>query len=419
MTSPTHEQVERLKFFASVQRPYLSDIIWNLAPVYRDDFPSLSADKWFRLYYGDAVFTQWTRDEQLGVLFSMVYRLSLNHYGRAIQYHAIPNIWQIASALEAHSIVSRDRLTLPNGAIMPWDFGLPDDLPVEQYYDLLLDLAGKKPKKGKKEVPEPSNEQSDEPPSPQDGTAGSCADGQTKPWESPGPAESGEDSQTPPGINEHDAEILRHMTAQKAKGRGDVPLGMMRYCENLLEPKANWKQELRALIRGSVSTPHGWDDYAYNRPARRTPNSGCILPSMIQQRCNIAVVIDTSGSMSQKELEQGVAEVGAILKDLAAGGVTVLSVDAVSHVTKKVFRPEQIVLKGGGGTDMRVGIADALKQQPSPDVIIVVTDGYTPWPDEEPRAKIIAALTQKPSDHMPIWIKQVLIEPDDVGHSYY
>lgn len=417
----SQEKIEFLRFFACVQRPYLSDILWNLTPVRRENFPTFAADQWFRLYYGDEVFTTWTRDEQCGMLFTLVYRLALNHYGRAKQVNAMPNIWQLASALESHSMVSGDRMQLPDGAILPRDFGLPAGWPVEHYYDALMQLAGQKNKKGQ-QVPEPSNDPQEGPPSPQDGTAGSCADGQPKEWEDGKPSGkkdgdsdrdgTGAGNAQAHGVQEHEAEILRQMTANKAKSRGDVPLGMRRYAENLLDPKADWRHELRALIRGSVSTPHGWDDYAYNRPARRSPRSGCILPSMISQAVNIAVVIDTSGSMSTRELEQGVSEVAAILRDLACNGLTVLTVDAVTQVAQKVFRHDQIVLKGGGGTDMRVGIADALKQKPTPDVVIVVTDGETPWPEEEPRAKIVAALTQKPRDHMPLWIKQVIIEPD-------
>ena len=55
---------------------------------------------------------------------------------------------------------------------------------------------------------------------------------------------------------------------------------------------------------------------------------------------------------------------------------------------------------------MRVGIKEALSAKLKPDVIIVITDGYTPWPSQVPkRTKIIAALICRKI--VPSWIKTV------------
>jgi len=40
-------------------------------------------------------------------------------------------------------------------------------------------------------------------------------------------------------------------------------------------------------------------------------------------------------------------------------------------------------LPGGGGTNMIKGIEFAVKQKPIPDSILVLTDGYTPYPNEK------------------------------------
>jgi predicted metal-dependent peptidase len=193
-----------------------------------------------------------------------------------------------------------------------------------------------------------------------------------------------------------------------------VPLGLQRWANELLEPKADWRSELAALVRGSIASVRGNDNLTYHRESRRNPNLGFILPANIGQKVNITVVVDTSGSMCDKELTQALTEIDAILKDLPwCDNLVVLACDAATHAAKTIRRADDVILKGGGGTDMRIGIADALAIYPKPDVIVVITDGWTPWPEKEPNAKIVAALTQKPTDHsLPLYAKMVMVEPD-------
>jgi len=117
--------------------------------------------------------------------------------------------------------------------------------------------------------------------------------------------------------------------------------------------------------------------------------------------------------MSDKQLGQAVAEVGQILKSLGLRqGVTVLSVDAAVHAVRRVFRPEQVRLEGGGGTDMGVGIEAALRLKPRPQAVIVLTDGHTPWPDQPPRnTHVVVGLVGDGS--APPWATTVRIEEED------
>jgi predicted metal-dependent peptidase len=157
----------------------------------------------------------------------------------------------------------------------------------------------------------------------------------------------------------------------------------------------------------------GASDYSYRRPSRRQGQVGdgkVVLPSLRQPAPRVVVVVDTSGSISDTMLSQALAEVRGILE--AAGqreGVRVLAVDAAIQSCRRVFRPEQVELAGGGGTDMRVGLEAATKMRPRPDTIVVITDGYTPWPDEPPRGiRVIVAHLGGGGD-VPEWAKEVKI----------
>lgn len=116
--------------------------------------------------------------------------------------------------------------------------------------------------------------------------------------------------------------------------------------------------------------------------------------------------------MSDQKVAQALAEVGGVLR--ACGlrqGVTVLAVDTQVQTCRRVFRPEQVELRGGGGTDMGAGIEAALRLRPRPQVIVVLTDGETAWPDQPPRgARVVVGVMGKRADLVPTWARVVEIK---------
>ena len=96
-------------------------------------------------------------------------------------------------------------------------------------------------------------------------------------------------------------------------------------------------------------------------------------------------------------LAQVLAEVESLLQRVGLQGanVRVLACDAQVHSVKRVSRASQVELLGGGGTDMGAGIAQALALRPRPTIIVVLTDGFTPWPAEAPRGvKVVVGLLE-------------------------
>jgi len=117
-------------------------------------------------------------------------------------------------------------------------------------------------------------------------------------------------------------------------------------------------------------------------------------PALRRRPPRVCVVVDTSGSVSDAELGGALLEVAAISR--AVGGrrdlVTVVSCDAAAQSAHPLCRAEGITLIGGGGTDLRTGFARALRTRPAPDVVVVLTDGQTPWPDTRPPCRTVVGL---------------------------
>jgi predicted metal-dependent peptidase len=151
-------------------------------------------------------------------------------------------------------------------------------------------------------------------------------------------------------------------------------------------------------------------DYTYQRPARRGhAYHPVILPSLVENRSNIAVIIDTSGSMSERDLSQIVAETMQIIRTAGVGNVTVMTADYDVHWVGKAARAKDIKLIGGGGTDMGRAIEAAERLRPRPEVIVVLTDGETPWPKCAPRARVIVGLTDREGS-APAWARKVYVD---------
>lgn len=239
---------------------------------------------------------------------------------------------------------------------------------------------------------------------------GSGAGGDARPWELP----SGEtaDGSVDPG----DADLVRDAVATEidkhARTRGDVPAGLRRWAGDRLQPVVDWHAELRAVVTAHIGQQSGRRDYSYQRPSRRRA-SGVVLPGMVGHAPpSVAVVIDTSGSMDAGDLARALAETGDLVRRLSRTkqAIRVLSCDASPGTAQTIRDVRQVELVGGGGTDMVAGIEAALELRPRPDLVVVITDGWTPWPMQPPlgSVKVVAVLTQ--SDHpgnVPAWIHAI------------
>jgi predicted metal-dependent peptidase len=203
------------------------------------------------------------------------------------------------------------------------------------------------------------------------------------------------------GLSPQERDAVRFRVAQGITARpGDTPNGWRRWADEAFHPPQPWRELLGAAVRSAASASGVGEDYTYGRPSRRSAGvPGVVLPSLRRRPPRVCVVIDTSGSVSDAELGSALLEVTAISR--AVGGrsdlVTVVPCDAAAPIAHALCRAEGIPLMGGGGTDLRTGFAKALRAQPRPDVVVVLTDGQTPWPDRPPCRTVVGLFPREPA----------------------
>jgi predicted metal-dependent peptidase len=108
---------------------------------------------------------------------------------------------------------------------------------------------------------------------------------------------------------------------------------------------------------------------------------------------SICIIVDTSGSIGAEELSQALAEIRAVAEQTQPETLRVLAADTrvVSDEEVDWDSPLNLTFDGGGGTDMRVPLEHV--EQYNPAAVVLITDGYTPWPTSEPPYNLIVCCT--------------------------
>lgn len=163
---------------------------------------------------------------------------------------------------------------------------------------------------------------------------------------------------------------------------GKIPGQFQKLIDQVLEPEVNWKQQL-----WDWATERSNDDTTWRRPNKKFIWQDIYLPSSDGEEIgNLCVVVDTSGSVSQKELEYFAGEFNSIREYLKPRLTTVIYCDA--HVQKvEEYEPDDEVkfeMIGGGGTDFRPPF-DYLDNN-AQDVVglVYMTDMWGQFPDTPP-----------------------------------
>jgi predicted metal-dependent peptidase len=175
------------------------------------------------------------------------------------------------------------------------------------------------------------------------------------------------------------------MAHEKAHGKGGGGIG--REIDEHLEPKINWREELREYVKATCSNK---DTSSWRRVNRRFLTTGTYMPSMIGEKVgHIVVAIDTSGSIGGRELNEFLAEVKGVAEEVNPEIVDLIYWDGevAGHEKYEGAEVSNIVSstkpRGGGGTDPSCVSIHLRDNNIKPECVIVLTDGYVPnWGSE-------------------------------------
>ncbi|RKY95035.1 MAG: hypothetical protein DRQ01_00860 [Ignavibacteriae bacterium] len=191
--------------------------------------------------------------------------------------------------------------------------------------------------------------------------------------------------------------ILAQQAATAAKMAGKLPADLEQLIEKINEPQINWIAVLRSFM-----TDIRADDYDWSRPNRRHICNDLYLPRMHSVGMGeVIIAVDTSGSITQQELEQFAGELNSILGDVKPSKVYVVYCDARVQSVEE-FEPDDFPVKlhkkGGGGTDFAPPFAWAEKNANNPACFVYLTDLEGPCNTSRPQYPVLWVVTTSLKD---------------------
>lgn len=343
---------------------FIATIAFSMKHVWDEDIPTAGTDgKTVR--YNPDFFMSLSPKERIFLLAHEAFHIALLHLTRRGKRD--PMIYNFAGDYVINQLLVDAGMSMP-------DMGLYDikykGMTTEEVYDLLI---------------------KDPPPAPQGGIGQDLLEGATE-----------------EEIQEIEANIVQTLvkaqTRSKMSGEkaGTVPNEVEIIIDELINPKLKWNEILERFL-----TDKAKDDYSWQRP-NRFFQPDFIIPSQYSEALGeLTVAIDTSGSLSQKDLIEILSEIQYIHETMKPSKLTIIDCDYKIHHIHEVKSSESITeleFSGRGGTSLHPVIEHCNKTQPQ--VLIYFTDLHAQQITEETEYPII-------------WICNSNHEPAPIGETIY
>lgn len=292
------------------------------------------------LFFNPKWFEKLTEMERVGFLAHEVMHLVLMHHTRREERN--PQKWNVAADYAINNHLIAEGFILPRGGLVDDQYA---DMSTEHIYNVLPE-----PPQGWDSVAVDSGKCGgvlDHPDS--DGTGGTAS------------------------AIESELTVAINQAAEAAKAQGKLSANMQTLVSDVTEPKVDWKAVLARFLRSNNKS-----DFTWARPNRRFIGSGLYLPSL-HNPCleEIAIAVDTSGSISDEELQQFTSETSYILHELNPDRVQFIQCDSeINQVTEytRESLPLKVEYQGRGGTLFRPVIDYINDKHPNVAALVYLTD---------------------------------------------
>jgi len=365
-----------------LRHSFFGNLATRMKLINADEWCGTAATDGQKFYYNSRFIMMLKPKEVEFLVGHEVLHVVYDHMGR--RNNRDPQIWNIADDYAVNADLKRHKVgqfITTVGCLYEQKY---DGLPAEQIYDDLMKNVKKI------SIEDLIDQMLDDH---MDGEDGEDGDG-----DGDGDKEgNGKDGKKPgrgkrPQLSQEEKDRIRQevkqaiISAAQSAEAGTLPKGVERLIRDTTNPVMPWRELIQTNLTSCIRT-----DYSWARPSRRSWHMDAIMPGMTPgEEIDVVVTLDMSGSISNKQAQAFLGEVGGMMQSFDGYKVHIFCFDTKTY-NPQDFSSENMDLienyepMGGGGTDFDC-IFEYLKENAiDPKRLIVFTDGYPcgSWGDKD------------------------------------
>ena len=365
-----------------LRHSFFGNLATRMKLINADEWCGTAATDGQKFYYNSRFIMMLKPKEVEFLVGHEVLHVVYDHMGR--RNNRDPQIWNIADDYAVNADLKRHKVgqfITTVGCLYEQKY---DGLPAEQIYDDLMKNVKKISIEDLVDQMLDDHMDGDEDGDGEDGD-GDGKDGDGKDGKKPGRGKR-------PRLSQEEKDRIRQevkqaiISAAQSAEAGTLPKGVERLIRDTTNPVMPWRELIQTNLTSCIRT-----DYSWARPSRRSWHMDAIMPGMTPgEEIDVVVTLDMSGSISNKQAQAFLGEVGGMMQSFDGYKVHIFCFDTKTY-NPQDFSSENMDLienyepMGGGGTDFDC-IFEYLKENAiDPKRLIVFTDGYPcgSWGDKD------------------------------------
>ena len=290
---------------------FYASVLYKMPLVVKNEIPTMATDG-TNIFYNEE-FTDNLSEAELDFVLchECLHRVLLHHLRHGKRD---AELWNIACDYAInYSLVESGLTQMPKGGLLDSKY---KGMRAEKIYDILNSKAEEKPK-------------------PQS-------------WGMVIPQEGMSEDQIKQEVAKINAETV--MAVNTAKAIGKLPSSVKQIINEMKRSQVDWTDVLRRHVVGDQ--PEG---YSYRRPNKRQWDINRVITPVSNKVGvgDIVIGVDSSGSVSNKELKHFLGELNSLSEEIKPNSITVITCDAIIQTVKRYEHGdviEDIKCNGRGGT---------------------------------------------------------------------